>query len=717
MPLKYFLGIILYIYLWGFGVLNIAFSQQSIWKRTNGPFGGTFDIVSIDPHDNIFALSHTKNLYKSSDNGNSWNGIVFSSSETSINCIGYNLKGDIFIGTSDGLNRSTNGGNNWETLLNRPGYYNINQILILPNGTIFAVLQDKIIFRSSDNGYSWTELQSPDTTYSKCSGIIYSKNNYIYYASYYRGIYRSSDNGKHWISRNYGLPQDSYYENFYITDIISDSSGCLFVSTEISGIYYSTNNGDTWLPTSYKKGWVNCLSVSPDNKIFAGTSGGVRYSDDKGAYWQNWNLDNYNIKSIAIDKKGWIFVSAEEQGIIRSTDNGLSFEFMQNEGLKNAGIYSLAVNSQNLLFAGAINGDIFTSSNNGNNWILKRKTTYTNQGINSFAINSKGYIYAGTNSSYPNCGIVYSTDTGFTWKFKTMDSRYLYLRNIAVDTGDRLYAIAASTYLRSTDGGNSWVDILGGISFGGGYYITAGPDGQLFLGQGLSLYRSDNYGNLWTDIGNGIRNKYINGIVFNSRKDIFITSTDGYIYKSSDNGNSWNKLDAYGTVYRIYSLVIDKKDRLYAGGEGGVITSLDGGKTWITINDGLAKLAVRSLTVDMNGNVFAGTEGDGIFVYGNSSLDISRVNTSIPENYSLLQNYPNPFNPSTNISFQIPISGFVSLKIYNILGKEIKTLVYEYKNSGIYNIEWIPKTEPSGIYFYKIQTSRYSKMMKMIYLK
>lgn len=101
---------------------------------------------------------------------------------------------------------------------------------------------------------------------------------------------------------------------------------------------------------------------------------------------------------------------------------------------------------------------------------------------------------------------------------------------------------------------------------------------------------------------------------------------------------------------------------------------------------------------------------DGSFIY---SQEIEADVTS-PLIFELSQNYPNPFNPATVIKYQLPVDGFVSLKVYDILGSEIKTLVNEFKNSGYYEVEFNATNIPSGVYFYKIQTQDFSSVKKMI---
>ena len=91
--------------------------------------------------------------------------------------------------------------------------------------------------------------------------------------------------------------------------------------------------------------------------------------------------------------------------------------------------------------------------------------------------------------------------------------------------------------------------------------------------------------------------------------------------------------------------------------------------------------------------------------------------TEIPAEFELYQNYPNPFNPKTKIEFDIPVNGFVNLKIYDVLDNEIKTLINELKPAGGYQIEFDGSSLASGIYFYKLQAGGYSEVKKMCLIK
>lgn len=105
-------------------------------------------------------------------------------------------------------------------------------------------------------------------------------------------------------------------------------------------------------------------------------------------------------------------------------------------------------------------------------------------------------------------------------------------------------------------------------------------------------------------------------------------------------------------------------------------------------------------------------------VYGDTTLtDVDGQQNPIPKEYKLEQNYPNPFNPSTIISYQLPKASNVSLKVFDVLGNEIATLIDEYKPAGKYEVEFIASSLPNGVYFYRLQSGSFLQIKKMILLK
>jgi acid phosphatase len=125
---------------------------------------------------------------------------------------------------------------------------------------------------------------------------------------------------------------------------------------------------------------------------------------------------------------------------------------------------------------------------------------------------------------------------------------------------------------------------------------------------------------------------------------------------------------------------------------------------------------------DMYGLGHAGSSADSSAIptsYWITTTDVKSNNyhTGIPKNFRLFQNYPNPFNPSTIIKYDLPKEEIVSLKVYNILGKEVKTLVNEFENAGTYNISFNASELPSGIYFYRFISGNFTQVKKLILLK
>ncbi len=104
--------------------------------------------------------------------------------------------------------------------------------------------------------------------------------------------------------------------------------------------------------------------------------------------------------------------------------------------------------------------------------------------------------------------------------------------------------------------------------------------------------------------------------------------------------------------------------------------------------------------------------GDTSFIVG-----INQISSEVPNEFSLSQNYPNPFNPTTKVKFQIPNSGFVKLIVYDLLGKEIQTLVNQQLSPGIYEVDFDGSNLPSGVYYYKLESGTFTETKKMVLVK
>jgi len=117
-------------------------------------------------------------------------------------------------------------------------------------------------------------------------------------------------------------------------------------------------------------------------------------------------------------------------------------------------------------------------------------------------------------------------------------------------------------------------------------------------------------------------------------------------------------------------------------------------------------------------NIFVGTETGGVFRASLSGLTTGvNEGNELPNKFNLSQNYPNPFNPSTTISFNLPSKSFVSLKVFDALGREVSILVSKELTAGSYSQQWNAENLPSGVYFYRLQAGNYSETRKLILLK
>ncbi|MCL4278681.1 MAG: T9SS type A sorting domain-containing protein, partial [Ignavibacteriaceae bacterium] len=195
---------------------------------------------------------------------------------------------------------------------------------------------------------------------------------------------------------------------------------------------------------------------------------------------------------------------------------------------------------------------------------------------------------------------------------------------------------------------------------------------------------------------------------------------------STDNGNTWSEVNNGLTNYDINALVsntYELGDNVFAGTPNGVFQSSDNGMNWFELPDGLTTKDVRSLSSSWNGYLYAGTVGGGVFRSTASTTSVENENIN-PSLFILYQNYPNPFNPSTTIRYSIPVSRnsskgetFVTLKVYDVLGNEITTLINEEKSAGNYEIQFDATDIPSGVYFYTLRTEEFTQTRKLVLLK
>jgi hypothetical protein len=171
-------------------------------------------------------------------------------------------------------------------------------------------------------------------------------------------------------------------------------------------------------------------------------------------------------------------------------------------------------------------------------------------------------------------------------------------------------------------------------------------------------------------------------------------------------------------------------NNIFAGSQlNGIYLSTNNGANWIQKNQGFNRTIISGYSLlTTNNYIFMGTNGFSVWRRPLSEIiGIQQIGTSTPDKYFLSQNYPNPFNPSTNIRYTIPsnVKGEMSdvkLVVFDILGKEIATLVNEKQNAGTYEATYDARHGgssrlTSGIYFYRLTCGDFSETKKMILIK
>ncbi len=373
-------------------------------------------------------------------------------------------------------------------------------------------------------------------------------------------------------------------------------------------------------------------------------------------------------------------------------------------------LYSVFFIDENLGWA-AGKDVILITSDGGSSW-SQSPLIGVNNSIH-FVTSSLGWV---CNSQ----GMIFkTTDGGINWLLshtessKELTSISFLNENLGIASGYN------RTILFTSDGGENWQNVLTEsydhllktYIYSSGLMLVTG-------GNGL-VYRSYDSGNSWDSLNAGMPNA-LYGVSFISPLTGFVFGCCGAFFKTTDGGDTWQSHNYITPGDIIYSSDFVDDNTGWAVGElGWLLKTTDSGETW-NQNGPQIQAELRSVFfVNEDIGFVAGSNGTILKTVngGGSSTSVSENGDLTPIAFQLHQNYPNPFNPKTVISYQLPMSSNVSLKVYNLLGKEVATLVNEEKPAGEYEVEFDGSGLTSGIYFYQLKVGSFYDTQKMILLK
>jgi photosystem II stability/assembly factor-like uncharacterized protein len=405
----------------------------------------------------------------------------------------------------------------------------------------------------------------------------------------------------------------------------------------------------------------------------------------------------------------------------------------------------------------------FSSQNEG--WISHSESSgflhTTNGGLDWTLINPfpEDTVFALSDQSFSSCWIGQShgwkiASFGSLWAggivvYRTTNGGINWLRNVIstnpddfgieiqfvnVNNGWALiynFSSGVATFLRTTDGGNSWAPFNGtGI-----FFFTDPYNGWSFYGSGqngsdppFKILKTSDGGDNWTEQFTDNTPGQLSCFFFSDLNNGWVVGRNGKILKTNNGGTTWTYVTNAGvnpaedckTVFFltplegwICSKISDIQQTPY------LQHTTDGGNTWETqlspFGDQNGSNAIFSIFfIDSQTGWITGDLGRIAKYYGTTDVE-EEINSL--NKFSLHQNYPNPFNPSTTIRYQVPDFSFVSLIVYDLLGNKIQTLVNEEKHAGNYEIEFSSVDLPGGVYFYQLNAGSYAETKKMLLLK
>jgi photosystem II stability/assembly factor-like uncharacterized protein len=365
--------------------------------------------------------------------------------------------------------------------------------------------------------------------------------------------------------------------------------------------------------------------------------------------------------------------------------------------------------------------------------------------------------------------IIRTTDGGTNWVSQSGGTGKKLNRVFFVDS-DYGWIVGDNIILRTTNGGTLWTTLSDIGLFYGVVFIDTSIG--WVVGENGVIYKTTDGGGTWTLQLSGV-SEWLIAVSFIDENNATICGENGTILRTTNAGVNWSQ-QASNTTEILYGISFTDVNNGTAVGTNGIILRTNnggftpmvnllypnGGEHWIT---GTTEAIVWTcenvedvkieLSLDNGANwssIVDSTASNGLYVwtvncpvYSNECLirisDLSfpdyydesdsvftialvpsvefLTDKGIPEEFILFQNFPNPFNPATTIQFAVPTGCMVELKLYDVLGNEVSTLISEYKDTGYYSYKLNGHELPSGIYFYRLEAGFFAETKKMVLLR
>jgi photosystem II stability/assembly factor-like uncharacterized protein len=686
------------------------------WAQTNRPEGGIVQALCASGG-NLFAGTRG-GLYGSTDNGTSWGKVTTLIAPAGVYSL---LVGgtNVFVGTGDNPAVSSDGGNTWTVIENGlPGFSGIMSLAQIGTHLFVGTYIGVGVFVSTNNGGNWSQVSAglPNKPVLSLAGT----GTDLYAGTDGAGVFLSTNEGVSWAAGSNGLT------NSTVHTILAHGTN-LFAGTD-GGLFLSTDNGTNWTATGLANYAVHTLLVD-GSSLFAGTGGGVFLSTNDGRSWMAMGLANYAVYTLLVN--GSSLFAGSGGGVFLSTDNGTSWK-AANTGLTRTWSSAFAIDACDSSSAVICVAppQTFQTSDGGSTW-REMAVGAPAEGLVHSSMVDHTHIWVCTDH-----GRIYrTTDGGVSWAVQFYDTSktkfFNYIKmfdlNNGVAEGDGPPS-ARAIVLKTTDGGDHWTSVPNSLEGSSGsiwqridfvnrdvgYFFVSGfgPQGLFKTTDGGVTWSETNY----PPFASGYP-PYAEVIRFYNERIGLAIPEKGLVYRTVDGGASWKLFTSPHTGSgNDIEFIPGNPAKVWMTDYSKLYFSTDTGRTW---SEKLSTGGLRDI-IFVNDKCGWLLGDKGILYRTTTGGLVGVVDRGVPvkpERFSLEQNFPNPFNPTTTIAFSLSHPSYVTLKIFNLLGAEVATVVARELRAGSHRVDWNTADFPSGVYFYRVTAGALVETKKMVLVK